>query len=178
MSSNSFKSINTAFIKKFKKDNNIKVQTKLPSRVEADNAKAIAAGYSVIDATWFRRFMEEVKFDPIKYRRVMRMLFDMAEQCDCSPVGLVHFGRTTYGFKEFGGDQIVFLHEHMLADHDDGATQGVGEPQEEEVELDLRGDGDHDSPTSEEAYDIDDDDEAAFEAASRKRKVCTGDGEE
>lgn len=175
MSSNSFSSINGAFIKKFKKDANVKVQTKLPSRVEADNAKAIAAGYSVIDATWFRRYMEEVKFDPVTHRHGVCTLFEMATACDCTPVGLIHFGRTTYGFKQFGNEEIKYLQQHMLADHDDDDVDDKSSGSYEEP---TAAQPYPDNPTSEEAYAIDDDDEAAYEAARGKRKVRSGEEED
>jgi len=160
---------NTLFIRKFKKDNNIKVQTKLPSRVEADNAKAVTNGYAVVDATWFRRFMEEAKYDPVAYGADLISLFEMARTCASSPVGLVNFGRTNYGWKQFGHDEIVYLREHMLADHDDedggdaaetGSYEDTSEPYLE-------------NPNSAEAYEIDDDQQAAASAStsSRKRKV-------
>jgi len=167
---------NSIFIKKFKKDNNVKVQTKLPSRVEADNATAVTNGFSVIDATWFRRFMEEAKFHPVTYGSDVIYLFEMAARCGCSPVGLIHFGRTNYGFKQFGHDEVVYLKEHMLADHDDDADVDDKESASyEETEEPY-----NDNPNSEEAYAIDDDDAAEYAAANHgKRKArCVGEEED
>lgn len=162
---------NALFIRQFKRDNNVKVQTKLPSRVEADNAKAVTNGWSTIDATWFRRYMEEVKFDPVTHTQDVVLLFEMSRKCNSSPVGLINFGRCTYGWKQFGHDEIVYLKAHMLADLDDEPV--VESPSEGSVEYEETSEPYNDNPNSEEAYAIDDDEQAAASAStsSRKRKV-------
>jgi len=175
MSSSSNSDANKAFIKKFKKDNNVKVQTKLPSRVEHDNELCIARGNSLIDANWWRRFIEEVKFDPMSYAPQMVRLFEMAQKCNCHPTGLIYFGRTTYGWKQFGRDEIDYLRDNLIADDDD--AEGSGSYEETSAPYDPSQPY-PDNPTSEEAYAIDDDDEAAFEAARGKRKVRPGEMEE
>lgn len=157
----------------------MKVQTKLPSRVEADNAKAVVNGYSTIDATWFRRFMEEVKFDPVMYSHDVIELFEMSNRCGCSPVGLIHFGRTTYGFKCFGRAEIHHLKEHMLADQEGGVESGEAANEDdvgddsgsyEETEEPY-----NPNPTSGEAYEIDDDEGVAAATSRGKRKAATVD---
>ena len=109
-----FTETNKSFISKFKKDNKVTVQTKLPSRVEQDNANAVSEGYTVTDAIWWRRFVEEFKYSPLQYIDAMALICDMATKCKCHPVGLVHFGRTTYGFKQFGHAEVETLRENML----------------------------------------------------------------
>lgn len=147
---------NAAFIKKFKTDHNVKTQTKLPSQIEAQNAKAVADGYTVTDAIWWRRFVEMVKYDPDGYCTGMNILFEMMTRCHCGPIALINFGRTTYGFEKFDCDEICILRDNMLA----------YEPSSYEE-------------TSEHAYEVDgasageDDDEKAAEeaaASSGKRK--------
>jgi len=156
-----FTETNKSFISKFKKDNKVLVQTKLPSRVELDNAKAIENGYTTTDAIWWRRFAEEVKFDPVGTLEDAIVLFEMAKKCQCSPVGLVHFGRTTYGFKQFGHDEIWALRENMLDFVDSDLEEGE---YEETSERD-------DNPTSAEAYEIDDDRDELIGLKSKKRRL-------
>lgn len=155
-----FTETNKSFISKFKKDNKVTVQTKLPSRVELDNAKAVNAGYTVTDAIWWRRFVDEVKFDPEHNAAAFVHLVEMAERCKCEPVGLIHFGRTTYGFKQFGNAEVFVLTENML-DYNPSAEEG---------EYDETSDH-NDNPTSAEAYDIDDD--APSSGNGKKRRLQT-----
>jgi len=119
-----FAETNKSFISKFKKDNKVTVQTKLPSRVELDNANAVSEGYTVTDAIWWRRFVEEFKYSPLVYIESMQLLCEMALKCKCHPVGLVHFGRTTYGFKQFGDAEVEVLHANMLDYVDSDLEEG------------------------------------------------------
>lgn len=106
---------NAAFIKQFKTVNDIKVQTKLPSQIETQNAKAVADGFTMTDAIWWRRFCEMVKYDPEGYCCGMNILLEMTSRINCSPIQLIHFGRTTYGFQKFDTDEICTLRDNMLA---------------------------------------------------------------
>jgi len=151
---------NKSFISKFKKDNKVTVQTKLPSRVELDNANAVSEGYTVTDAIWWRRFVEEFKYSPLVYIDAMSLLCAMALKCKCHPVGLVHFGRTTYGFKQFGVEEVAVLHENMLNFEDSDLEEG----EYEETSA-------NDNPTSAEAYEIDDD--APSSGNGKKRRLQT-----
>lgn len=155
-----FTETNKSFISKFKKDNKVTVQTKLPSRVELDNANAVSEGYTVTDAIWWRRFVEEFKYSPLVYIESMQLLCEMALKCKCHPVGLVHFGRTTYGFKQFGDAEVEVLHANML----DYVDSDLEEGEYEETSA-------NDNPTSAEAYEIDDD--APSSGNGKKRRLQT-----
>lgn len=157
-----FAETNKSFISKFKKDNKVLVQAKLPSRVELDNAKAIENGYTTTDAIWWRRFAEEVKFDPVGTAEDVILLFEMAKKCQCSPVGLVHFGRTTYGFKQFGHDEICTLRDNMLDFVDSDREEGEYEETSQAY---------NDNPSSAEAYEIDDDKPSS--GNGKKRRLQT-----
>lgn len=131
---------NAAFIKQFKTDNNVKTQGKLPSQIEAQNAKAVADGFSVTDAIWWRRFCEMVKYDPDGYCTGMNILIGIMDRCHCGPIALIHFGRTTYGFQKFDCDEICQLRDNMLA-YDPSAS--YEETSEHAYEVDGDDDGDN-----------------------------------
>jgi len=153
-----FAETNKSFVSKFKKDNKVLTQTKLPSRIELDNANAVSEGYTVTDAIWWRRFVEEFKYSPLVYIESMQLLCEMALKCKCHPVGLVHFGRTTYGFKQFGAEEVEVLHANMLDYVDSDLEEGEYEETSER----------NDNPTSAEAYEIDDD---LPPASGKKRRL-------
>lgn len=157
-----FAETNKSFISKFKKDNKVTVQTKLPSRVELDNANAVSEGYTVTDAIWWRRFVEEFKYSPLVYIDAMKLLCAMALKCKCHPVGLVHFGRTTYGFKQFGVEEVIALRDNMLDFVDSDLEEGEYEETSQEY---------NDNPSSAEAYEIDDDKPSS--GNGKKRRLQT-----
>jgi len=149
---------NAAFIKKFKTDHNVKTQTKLPSQIEAQNAKAVADGYTVTDAIWWRRFVEMVKYDPDGYCTGMNILIDMMTRCHCGPIALINFGRTTYGFEKFDCDEICILRDNMLA-YEPAAS--YEETSEHAYEVDGDGTGE------------DDDEKAAAESSGKRKRLMT-----
>jgi hypothetical protein len=153
-----FAETNKSFVSKFKKDNKVLTQTKLPSRVETNNAEAVSLGYTMTDAIWWRRFVEEFKFNPDAYSAAVTLVLAMALKCECHPCGLIHFGRTTYGFKQFGVEEVFTLRDNML-DY---------EPSLEEGEYEETGEHDE-NPTSAEAYEIDDDVQVV--SNSKKRRL-------
>lgn len=167
--------INKDFVKKFKKDNGIKVQTKLPTAIDLFSARVISDGCTATDGAWWRRFCEQFKLDPAKYGPAMTAMLDICRKCgDAKPWELIRFGRQTYGFTTFDENEIHMLEINMLADldaddddKDSGSYEETGAPYDPSQPY-------PDNPTSEEAYAIDDDDEAAYEAARGKRKVRPG----
>lgn len=145
---------NSAFIRAFKKQAGPQVQAKLPTPVSAQNDWAIKNGWSTIDAQEWRalctRFAHGTESGEGSAIDLMMETLDLANHVDCHPIGLIHFARTKMGRGTWNNDTVEFLKANMLADD--------AEPADEDY-----------NPSSDEAYDIDDD-KVASTSTGKKRK--------
>lgn len=110
---------NEAFVRAYKKENNIKTQAVLPSATMANNEWAIKSGWSMSDATVWRGLCEKAKFatDDVEGDGIICLLketIEMANHCDAHPVGLIHFARTSHGRPVWDLDTLDYLQANML----------------------------------------------------------------
>lgn len=142
---------NQAFIKQFKKDNNIKTQTLLPTPLDVFAAQVVKDNCTATDGAWWRKYCEHFKLNYRQEHIAMAHFMDMCNTCQCMPWELIKFGREHFGFTKFDAVEIMLLMENLL------------DTEEER----------NDNPSSEEAYAIDDDDEQehAVSSSSGKRRL-------
>jgi len=137
------KAQNDAFIKKFKKDNKILTQSKLPTPVDEFNKKLIRDDCLLTDGMHWKKFVDEFKYDPIKHLNAMHALLDMCERCCCAPWQLVNLAVSNFGQTKFDDATIFMLRDNMLS------------PEELAEEID---EDDVEDVTSEDFVDENDDD--------------------
>lgn len=149
---------NEAFLKAYKKSNNIKTQMVLPTAIDMHNSWAVQAGASIGDAQTWRRLMElagrevpDIVSHETPQSDLVHSTLDFAEHLDISAVELIAFARKTYGIATWNQKALDRLQDTMLADAGN-----------DDLEIDL--DDSPRNPTSAEAYELD-------TPASSKRKL-------
>lgn len=142
---------NQAFIKQFKKDNNVKVQTTLPTALDRFQTQVISDGCTATDGAWWRKYCDDFKMNFRGQRMAMHTLLELCFRCSCEPWQLIKLGRQNYGFTKFTDREILVLRDNLLDDgepcegeQEDGSYEETSEPY-------------NSNPNSEEAYEIDDD---------------------
>lgn len=141
---------NQAFIKQFKKDNNVKVQTTLPTALDRFQTQVISDGCTATDGAWWRKYCDDFKMNFRSQRMAMHTLLELCFRCSCEPWQLIKLGRQNYGFTKFTDHEILVLRDNLLDDgepcegEEDGSYEETSEPY-------------NSNPNSEEAYEIDDD---------------------
>lgn len=132
-----FKERNDNFVRAFKRINNIKAQSKLPSPTQLHDEWAIRQGWSVVDATTWRRLIDSARCasDDEAGKAVICLLRGtllLADHCHGHPVGLLHVARTTFGHGVWNREALDDLTTNMLpsdVDDDWEATQPTTPPQ-------------------------------------------------
>lgn len=114
-----FKERNDNFIKAFRRVNNIKTQTKLPSATQLHDEWAIRQGWSIVDATTWRRLVDAARTatDDIEGEGIIELLrgtLVIADRCNGHPIGLIHMARTEFGCDKWDIDALNFLTENLL----------------------------------------------------------------
>lgn len=160
------KESNEAFIKKFKKDNKILNQTKLPTPVDVFNKKLIADDCLLTDGMHWKKWCEEFKYDPMAHLEAMQVLIDICKRCSCAPWQLVNLAVSNFGFTKFTDDTIFTLRDNMLTD--------VAEDEEDEEDVDI----DDEIDEIDDEIDHDDDDELADVFAKLEKDRSAGNGPE
>jgi len=148
--------VNKDFITKFKKENNVKLQAKLPSAIDVLNAQVIKDGCTLWDAAQWRKFMQAATHKFADYRDALDTLLSLCIHCSCEPWVLIKTGRELYGFKKFDQAECFYLRDHLAISDQEGSYE--------------------ENPSSELAYEIDDD--APSSGKGKKRLAQTQDVEE
>jgi len=166
------KPANKKFIADLKKKSGANlVQQKLASAASLHNEWAVKEGLSIQDAQAWRALCEKVKFvkddeAALELLQLVEGTIAMALHCQSTPVHLIHYARVGFGRTLWNAHTLKFMRDHMLDDAD-------GEAEEGEVAVvldDDEGSYEETSPTSAEAYEIDDD-LPSEEGTSKKRKT-------
>jgi len=164
------KPANKKFIADLKKKSGANlVQQKLASAASLHNEWAVKQSLSIQDAQAWRALCEKAKFvkDDEAALTVLRLVegtIAMALHCQSTPVHLIHYARVGFGRTLWNEHTLQFMRDHMLDDADGEAEEG------EVVDDDEEGSYEETSPTSAEAYEIDDD-APSEEGTSKKRKT-------
>jgi len=162
------KTKNSKFIAEMKKKSGANLlQQKLPSAASAHNEWAIKAGLEMRDAQTWRALCEKLKYvkDDEAADDLLKLVegtIRMANHCEATPVHLIHYARTAFNRSQWTLASLQFMRDHLL-ESDEVAEEGeVGDDDEE-------GSYEETSPTSAEAYEIDDD--APTDGSSKKRRT-------
>lgn len=154
---------NKAFISKFKSDNNVKTQSKLPSAIDVQNEMIVREGGTLWDATMWRKWCDKVKFGYNQYTEANLKFLNLCEHLECTPWALIKLGRELYAFRDWGTNEIQFLMDHLVVSDNEGSYEETDEPYNA-------------NPTSAEAYDIDDD--APSSGNGKRKRVVDPDEDE
>lgn len=165
------KGANAKFVAAMKKKSGANLQQqKLASAASIHNEWAVKENMAIQDAQTWRALCEKVKY--VKDGEAdgdLMMLVEgtimMAMHCQSTPVHLIHLARTGYGRSAWTLQNLRFMRDHLLDD-----AQAIEEG--EDVD-DDEGSYEETSPTSAEAYEIDDD--APNDGSSKKRKTSEDD---
>jgi len=161
------KTKNSKFIAEMKKKSGANLlQQKLPSAASAHNEWAIKQGLEMRDAQTWRALCEKLKYvkDDEAAEELLQLVegtIRMATHCEATPVHLIHYARTAFNRSQWSLASLQFMRDHLL-ESDEVAEDG-------EVDDDEEGSYEETSPTSAEAYEIDDD--APTDGSSKKRKT-------
>ena len=109
------KAQNEAFIKKFKKDNKIMTQTKIPTPVDEFNKKLIRDDCLLTDGMHWKKYVDEFKYDPMKHADAMMTLLGMCHRCGCSPWQIVNLAVSNFGHTKFDDAAIYMMRDSMLS---------------------------------------------------------------
>lgn len=133
------KAQNDAFIKKFKKDNKIMTQTKIPTPVDEFNKKLIRDDCLLTDGMHWKKYVEEFKYDPMKHADAMMTLLSMCQRCGCSPWQIVNLAVSNFGQTKFDDAAIYLMRDSMLSPEEienDYSTEDVDEDIDEDDGVD------------------------------------------
>jgi hypothetical protein len=130
------KAQNDAFIKKFKKDNKILTQTKIPTPVDEFNKKLIRDDCLLTDGMHWKKYVDEFKYDPMKHADAMMALLSMCQRCGCSPWQIVNLAVSNFGQTKFDDAAIYFMRDNMLSPELDESMYSTDEDDEDDVDRD------------------------------------------
>lgn len=132
---------NDAYVKAFKKASGTKKQTVMPTAAAQHTEWAVHQGWSMQDAITWRGICEKAKFarDDVEssaWFAVICDTIDVAAHCQTHPIGLIHFGRTSMGLKNWDMDAIEFLKDNLLTTGE-GLCEDGGNPEEVDQDEDI-----------------------------------------
>jgi len=162
------KTKNNKFIAEMKKKSGANLQQqKLPSAASQHNEWAVKNNLSIQDAQAWRALCEKLKYvkDDEAAGDLLKLVegtIRMANHCEATPVHLIHYARTAFGRSQWTLHALSYMRDHLL-ESDEVAEEGEVDDDDEE------GSYEETSPTSAEAYEIDDD--APTDGSSKKRRT-------